>query len=266
MQRNPKNSAAFFPVMHSLRFPALPPALVGLLVQLFAFVVILLSANVFPVGTTLLGFALMQGLLAALLAGLMRMPRWWLVIGFLFAPALAGALSLQISSAWYFAGFVLLALVYWSVFRTRVPLFLSSRRAHAALAELLPDSKGFSMIDLGSGLGGVLARLSGIRAGGNYIGMETAPLPFLVSRLRLSRMDNCRVVWGDFWQRDLSGFDVVYAYLSPVPMAKLWQKVKCEMKPGSLFISNTFTVPGVAPYRTIPLDDMSGSVLYVWQI
>lgn len=250
----------------SLRLPALPPAVLGLLLQFSAFVLTLLLARLFPANITLIGFALMQGGLAALLAGLMGMPRWWLVIGFLFAPALTGALSLQLSSWWYLAGFVLLALVYWSVFRTRVPLFLTSRRAHAALAELLPDSEGFSMIDLGSGLGDVLARLSSARADGCYIGVETAPLPFMISKLRLASMRNCRVAWGDFWQRDLGGFDVVYAYLSPVPMAQLWQKVKLEMKPGSLFISNTFTVPGVAPDRTIPLDDMSGSVLYVWHI
>ena len=266
MLRKLKNSAMVFPGAASLRLPVLPPAALGLLLQFSALVLTLVLARVLPVGITLLGFALMQGALAALLAGLLGMPRWWLVIGFLFAPALVGALSLQLASSWYLAGFVFLALVYWSVFRTRVPLFLTSSRAHAALAELLPDTKGFSMIDLGSGLGSVLARLSGARTDGNYLGVETAPLPFVISKLRLARMRNCRVTWGDFWQRDLSGFDVVYAYLSPVPMAKLWQKVKHEMKPGSLFISNTFTVPGVAPDRTIPLDDMSGSVLYVWQI
>ena len=111
-----------------------------------------------------------------------------------------------------------------------------------------------------------MARLSGVRADGNYLGVETAPLPFVISKLRLAGMRNCKVAWGDFWQRDLGQFDVVYAYLSPVPMAKLWQKITLEMKPGSLFISNTFTVPGAEPDRAIPLDDMSGSVLYVWQI
>lgn len=263
MVRKPRNSDAVLPGSAG-HLRVLPPALLGLSLQFVASVLTLLLAKFSPLNLTLFGFSLVQGLLAASLARMANMPRWWLVIEFLFAPALVGALSLQLSSSWYLAGFVLLALVYWSVFRTRVPLFLTSSRAHAALAELLPDSKGFSMIDLGSGLGGVLARLSGARADGNYIGVETAPLPFVISRLRLARMRNCKVTWGDFWQCDLGRFDVVYAYLSPVPMAQLWQKVKQEMKPGSLFVSNTFTVHGVAPDRTISLDDMSGSVLYVW--
>ena len=266
MPRKSKNNAVAFPGMASLRLPVLPPAVLGLLLQLSACALALILTRLYPGGIGLFGFALMQGALAASLAGLMGMPRWWLVIGFLFAPALVGAHSLQLSSSWYLAGFVLLALVYWSVFRTRVPFFLTSNRAHAALAALLPEANNFSMIDLGSGLGGVLARMSDARPDGNYIGMETAPLPFMLSMLRLAGMRNCKVIWGDFWQRDLGNIDVVYAYLSPVPMEKLWQKVRREMKPGSLFISNTFPVPGVAPDRAIQLDDMSGSVLYVWHI
>jgi hypothetical protein len=266
MLLKPRNSDAVLPGLTAMRLGAMPPALLGMLLQLAASGVILFLAKFSPLNLTLFGFAIVQGVLAAILARMANMPRWWLAIEFLFAPSLFGALSLQLSSSWYLAGFVLLALVYWSVCSTRVPLFLSSSRAHTALAELLPDSKGFSMIDLGSGLGGVLARLSAIRSDGNYIGVETAPLPFVISKLRLASMRNCRVIWGNFWQRDLGHIDVVYAYLSPVPMAQLWQKVKLEMKPGSLFISNTFTVPGVAPDRTIPLDDMSSSILYVWQI
>jgi hypothetical protein len=32
---------------------------------------------------------------------------------------------------------------------------------------------------------------------------------------------------------------VVYAFLSPAPMAALWDKVRREMRAGSLFISNS---------------------------
>ena len=266
MLRKSKNSTMLFPGWLSPRLLTLPPALLGLLLQLAAFMLSLLFAGFFPAGFPLLAFALVQGLLAASLARLAGMPRWWIGIELLFAPALVGALSLQLASSWYLGGFALLTLVYWSVFKTRVPLFLTSSRAHAALAELLPVSKRFSMIDLGSGLGGVLARLSRLGTNGNYVGVESAPVPFWISKLLLAGRHNCKVIWGDFWQCDLVQFDVVYAYLSPVPMEKLWQKVKREMKPGSLFVSNTFIVPGIAPDRTIPLDDMSGSVLYVWHI
>jgi hypothetical protein len=60
--------------------------------------------------------------------------------------------------------------------------------------------------------------------------------------------------------------DVVYAYLSPVPMARLWCKVCEEMPSGSRFISNTFPVPGVEPERVVELDDFHHSRLYVYRV
>ena len=102
---------------------------------------------------------------------------------------------------------------------------------------------------------------------GSYHGIETAILPCWISKLRalLSRQD-CQFEWESIWQHDLSGYDVVYAYLSPVPMPRLWEKARREMRPGSLFISNTFTVPSIEPDRCIRLDDFSSAVLYIWRM
>jgi hypothetical protein len=48
-------------------------------------------------------------------------------------------------------------------------------------------------------------------------------------------------------------------------MAKLWDKVRREMRPGTLFVSNSFAVPGNEPDRVVPLDG-AGSGLYVWRL
>jgi hypothetical protein len=47
----------------------------------------------------------------------------------------------------------------------------------------------------------------------------------------------------------LAGQDVVYAFLSPAPMKQLWAKAQAEMTPGSLFVSNSFPVPGASRPR-----------------
>jgi hypothetical protein len=64
----------------------------------------------------------------------------------------------------------------------------------------------------------------------------------------------------------LAKYDVVYAYLSPVPMADLWKKARLEMRPGSLFVSNGFIVPDVWPTQAIALGDRVGSTLYIWRM
>ena len=65
------------------------------------------------------------------------------------------------------------------------------------------------------------------------------------------------------WSIDLSGHDIVYAYLSPAPMPLLWEKARREMRAGSLLVSFRFVVPGVAPSRMI---DAGGNWLYVWRL
>lgn len=209
--------------------------------------------------------AICAGAIAALLGQAWRLPSWWLPINFFFIPAMLAMSGMAIAAHWYLAMFALLLLVYWSVGRTQVPLYLSSRQAWRAVADCLPPRAVF--VDLGSGLGGLPAYLSGKFPEGRFIGVETAPLPCLFSRLR-AMLDGGRyeIRWGSFWKLDLRGFDVVYAYLSPVPMDALWRKVRAEMRPGALFISNTFAVPGVEPSEVVQLDDLHRSRLYLYRL
>ena len=74
------------------------------------------------------------------------------------------------------------------------------------------------------------------------------------------------VRWGDFWSTGLADYDVVYVYLSPAPMARLWEKARREMRPGSVLVSNGFCIPGVAPERTIAVGDAMDSTLFVWRM
>ena len=216
-------------------------------------------------------FALSCGVIAVILSYVAGLARWWLPIQFFFLPALVWMLSLNLSSNWFLAAFLILLVVYWSTFRTQVPLYLSSRKIWNALELLLPAAapgKGFTFMDLGSGIGGVLTHLAKARQDGRYYGVEAAPLPFLLSRLRISLggYRNCQVQWGSLWDCNLAQYDMVFAYLSPVPMDQLWHKVKSEMRPGTVFISNTFAVADHQPQQTFTVDDLHRSTLYIWHL
>lgn len=226
-------------------------------------VAVLAAANT-PVPFSLFLWALLQGALAALLGRYLGLDPWWIGINALFVPGLVCALALDLPSHWALIAFLLLASLYWGVTRSRVPLFLSSRAALEAVASLLPHGRGFSLADLGCGTGGVLRFLSRARPLGRFYGFESAPLPFLLSRFRVGR--RARVAWRDFWRADLGDYDVVYAYLSPAPMPALWRKARREMRPGSLFVSNSFCVSGVPPERVIGVGDHLRSTLYVWRM
>ena len=252
-------------------FAKLPPSVIALLLQAAAFAAALLFVRTAALQLHPLLFALLCGTLAAAFSRLAGLARWWLLIQLLFVPALLLMLSLQLPPNFFLGAFLVLLAVYWSTFRTQVPLYLSSQKIWQAMELLLPaesPGKNFTFMDLGSGIGGILTHLAGARPDGRYYGVEAAPLPFLWSwlRIRLGGYRNCEVKWGSLWDCDLAQYDVVFAYLSPVPMDELWQKARREMRPGTAFISNTFAVADHPPQQTFTVDDLHRSTLYIWHM
>jgi hypothetical protein len=246
----------------------LPPSVTALLLQFASFLITLLGLRLLDLHLAPLLASLLCGALAAALSRMVGLARWWLFIQFAFIPSLVLVLTLGIPPGFFLAAFLIMLVVYWSTFRTQVPLYLSSNKVWRALETKLPTDQAFTFIDLGSGIGGVLTHLARSHPLGRYHGVEAAPLPYLWSwlRIKFGAYAQCSVHWGSLWDCNLSQYDVVFAYLSPVPMEHLWHKAKQEMRPGSLFISNTFAVPDQPPQESISVDDLHRSTLYCWRM
>lgn len=214
---------------------------------------------------TLAQWSIVQGAVAMRIAMFAGAARWWLTLHLFFAPALVWAQDLAVSPLWWGAAFVTLVIVFGSTFRTQVPLFLTGREVRARLGELLPQDRSIRFVDLGCGIGTVIAGLKKLRPECEFHGVELAPLPYLVSRMRAGRL-GCDVRRRDIMSIDLRSFDVAYAFLSPAPMPELWAKAKREMRPGSIFVSLAFDVPGVEPEQIVPVSDQARHTLYIWRM
>lgn len=243
-------------------------AIIALIIQIVTTLFVALLVIFQSVVTlSIFEWGVVQGLLAGLVSYYLRMPIWWIPIHLVFIPLSIATLALNISSFWFLLFSLCLFLIYGKTYKTQAPLYLSSRSVNIALKALLPRHGQFSFVDLGSGCGGLLSSLANVHKNGIFYGIESAPLPCLVSKVRnILCASNCKIFWGDFWKYDFSQYDVVYAYLSPVSMESLWHKVRKEMRPGSLLISNTFIISGVTPYKSIKLSDFSNSTLYLWKV
>ncbi len=253
-------SLAFFRIRRS-------PAVQALLMQCAALPVCALTATLLSfmqVDITLGAAALLQGSIAAALSWWRRLASWWLAIQFVFPAALLLGAGLGLPPSLFLAGFVVLLLIYWSTFRTQVPYFPSGKRAWDAVAALLPPDRALSVIDIGSGLGGLVLDLARRRPDSRFVGIELAPLPWLVSRLRAAWCGNrVRFVRGDYERLDLGNYDVVFAYLSPAAMDALWRKASAEMRPGALLLSYEFDIAAKAPDLAI-MPTGRGPSLYGW--
>lgn len=204
-----------------------------------------------------------QGLFAAAGAACMRAPGWWLVIHSIFPVAVAVVYRWDLPPVVFLAGFALFLGLFWTTFRTRVPFYPSGRGVWEAVLATLPHGP-VNVIDVGSGIGGLAMHLAKQRNDVSVCGIEAAPFPYLFSLLRnMGRRRNCVFRWGRYEPVDLGSFDVVFAYLSPVAMPALWEKAQCEMRPGAIFYSYEFEVPGRAPQQVIPVAGRK-EVLYRW--
>lgn len=231
----------------------------------FGFLALLLRTGLMPARLHGTGVLLLVGTLA-LGTGLgLGLGRGWIpfLVGF---PWVVALLFRHPPPGWVWpAALAALLLVYGGGILTRVPLYHSNRAAWAALLDLLPLHP-VRFADLGAGLGGPLAFLARERPDCFFHGVEASPLTWLGAWLRtLPCRGNCRVRWGSLWREELCDYDVVYAFLSPSPMPELWAKAAREMRPGSLLVSHTFTVPDHEPLRRIPLPGREDACLLIWK-
>lgn len=248
-------------------FKTMPRILVALLAQAFALGLlaglVTLAPHVIAPPYPFWVLVMVQGVLAAFLSCRMGLPCWWRWIQFGLPVGLYWGLQLEINPLWALAIFVVIWLIFSNAIKERVPLYLTNATTREALKKLARKKRNVRFLDLGCGLGGNVVFMAQQPNIERSDGVETAPLPYLVSKFyTLLRGGNVYAM--DLWDTDLSAYEVVYAFLSPEPMPKLWQKVLAEMTEGSVFVSNSFAIPDVEPSEVWELSDKRKTQLYLY--
>lgn len=131
------------------------------------------------------------------------------------------------------------------------------------MVELAQLKDGDHIVDIGAGDARILiaaAKQKNITG----VGYELSLGMFLVGwlRIRLAGLHpRLKMVWGDFFHRDLSGFQAVLCFLTPPAMAKLEPKLKAELKPGTRVVSAVFPLPTWVP---ISKDKSDANRVSIW--
>ncbi|WP_245603353.1 hypothetical protein [Thiomicrospira pelophila] len=203
-----------------------------------------------------------QATIAALLSW--RLPYWWRWIQFIIPLGLYAALLLNVSPLLALVSFVLLWLVFRNSVVNRVPLYLTNQITRQALKELVSDRTDVLFIDLGCGMGHNVVYMNGLTNVTQSVGVETAWLPYWWAKFQ-SLLSGGQVFRQNIDSVDLSQYNLIYAFLSPEPMAQLWRKVQAEMSPNALFVSNSFAIPDVIPDAIWQLADKRQTELFVYK-
>jgi phospholipid N-methyltransferase len=139
-----------------------------------------------------------------------------------------------------------------------------SSRAIAEIISLLPPKNGLRVVDLGSGWGGMTRAVAKARPDARVTGIELAPVPYAVSRLR-GRLQNLEYLRRDLFGYPLKDADVVLCYMPPEMMARLPVKMR-ELPQGAVIISNSALLPGLAPDQSRDLPGIMGEKIFVYRV
>ena len=144
--------------------------------------------------------------------------------------------------------FLPLILIVVSLYWTRIvggPWVPTSMKIVNRMMEMAEVSPEDVVYDLGCGDGRMLLAAA-MRYHARAVGIEIDPLRYIWCQFLitiLGQRKRTRIIFGNFFKKDLSEADVVMCYLMPDALAKLETKFKQELRPGSRVVSNIFAFP-----------------------
>ncbi len=147
------------------------------------------------------------------------------------------------------------------------PPLPSGGAARAGLVALIPsDLPDGPFYELGCGWGDLALDLAKAMPERRVLAVEASPLPWLVARLRALGRENLSVRFGRIEALNLSGASLVAVYLGPKPMARLSEKLRAELPPRSVLLSNGFALADLTPEKTVALPTPVTTTLYRYRM
>lgn len=238
----------------------------ALFCQTVAFFLTFLAAKNLPIFHYPVVFLLMQSGLATTFSRLLRQPTWWIPIHLLFLPSVFVFFTFALPAWFYLLTVMVLTLIFWGTVRGDVPLFLSSSGVTEAVIRLIKKEYAKSFADLGAGVGSVAIPVAHHFPEIHVEAWERAPFPWLICKLRGRFLTNYAATRRNFFNADVEKYDVIFAFLSPLAMPEVSEKLKREMRSGTLFISSSFPAPNWQPENVLTLNDRRKTVLFCYRL
>ena len=131
----------------------------------------------------------------------------------------------------------------------QVPFVPSKMRVVHKMIEVADLKKNEVVYDLGCGDGRLLVE-AGKAKDIQAKGYEAAPIPYILAQInKLIHRAKMNVYMKNFFNADLKDANVIFCYLGPETMTKLYGKLKKECKKGTRIISNTFSIHEAEPVK-----------------
>lgn len=124
------------------------------------------------------------------------------------------------------------------------PFEPTDRKTLRKMIEFSKVKKGEKVADLGSGNGRIVIEFA--KLGAEVHGFEINPFLVWFSKRKIKKLglqDKAFIHWKNFWNQNLSKYDIIIVFQIVFIMKNLEKKLKKELKKGSRVISNTWKFP-----------------------
>lgn len=119
--------------------------------------------------------------------------------------------------------------------------FLPSKKKDVERMIKLADIKSSERVyDLGCGDGRLV--FAAAESGAETIGIEIFILPYLYAWIKSWGRKNVKILFGDLFNYDVSGADVVFIFLMGKAYGRLAEKLNKELKPGTRVIAYCWAI------------------------
>ena len=161
--------------------------------------------------------------------------------------------------------------IVWSTMVSGISPMPSSKKARVVMLQLI-DETGIgketgAIFELGSGWGNLLIPLAKKYPQRKIVGYELSIIPWLTSVMlkHLLGLKNITLYRKNFLNSDLANASLILCYLFPKGMQALERKLNKQRCQLTYLISNNFSLPSCQPVKTIKLDDLYKSPVYLYR-
>lgn len=158
--------------------------------------------------------------------------------------------------------------IVWSTLWVGISPMPSSKKAREAILQLSEETGAGPIFELGSGWGNLLIPLARKYPQRKIVGYELSVIPWLTTVIlkTLFGLNNIQLHRKNFLQTDLNDASVIICYLFPGGMQTIENKLKTKHENLNYLISNNFSLPSHTPARTIQLNDLYKSPVYLYEL
>jgi len=120
-------------------------------------------------------------------------------------------------------------------------------------------------LDIGCGNGKIVEAVKQKFPEVECTGIENSLFPYYLAKRKQKKSSQDYIILkGNFFRKDISQYDIIYCYLLPLLMKKVWKKIISECQPGTLLYSSAFEIPGVEMKERLSVWD--GKWVYVYEV